>query len=150
MEDFRKHLESEIAVYEGRHDDLIYQVPAMYDLLVGVLDDPELPERLRPLILSGIAYFFLPADVVPEEIHGPKGYLDDLYLTAQIADVVREEVGEEVLLRHWTGEAELLSFIDEVQEKADAFLEEGVAEEVLEYVGYQSMTRCDEQDKNAP
>ncbi len=118
MEKFDQLLAKDIANYEGRHDDLIFQVPAFYRLLVHLLDDPLLPARLRPLVLAGIAYFILPLDVIPEDIYGPYGYLDDLYLTAFIANKVQEEVGsEEILTNNWDGEAPIIPLIKEILEK---------------------------------
>jgi uncharacterized membrane protein YkvA (DUF1232 family) len=64
MRGFDELLRQEIAVYEGRHDDLIYLAPDFYRLLVRLLDDPELPSPLRPLLSCAIAYFILPADVI--------------------------------------------------------------------------------------
>jgi len=118
MKNFDELLEEDIASYEGRHDDLIYQVPAFYRLLVNILDDPLLPQKLRPLVLSGIAYFILPADVIPEDIYGPYGYIDDLFLTAYIAQKVRDEVGsDEIITHNWDGEAPIIPLIKEILER---------------------------------
>ncbi len=50
MKKFDELLEHEIAKYEGRHEGLIFQAPALYRLLARLLDDCRLPGRLRPLI----------------------------------------------------------------------------------------------------
>jgi uncharacterized membrane protein YkvA (DUF1232 family) len=115
MKDFDDLLRQEIGFYEGRHDDLIYVAPDFYRLLTRLLDDPALPVRLRPLIACAIAYFILPADVIPEDLYGPYGYVDDIWLCAYVADVVRREVGDEgILVENWEGEAPLLPLIAEV------------------------------------
>ena len=65
------------------------------------LDDPRLPSRLRPLVSCAIAYFILPAEIIPEEIYGPYGYVDDIFLCAFVADQVREQAGmDEILTEH--------------------------------------------------
>lgn len=118
MRAFDELLQEEIAVYEGRHDDLIYLAPDFYQLLTRLLDDPRLPLALRPLISSAIAYFILPADIIPEELYGPYGYVDDIWLCAYVADVVRRQVGDEaILVENWDGEAPLLPLIREVLDK---------------------------------
>ncbi len=123
MKPFDKLLEEDIASYEGRHDDLIFQVPAFYRLLVNILDDPLLPSRLRPLVLAGIAYFILPVDVVPEDIYGPYGYVDDLFLTAFIAQKVREFVGsDEIIETNWDGEAPIIPLIQEILEREEELI----------------------------
>ncbi|MBN1890451.1 MAG: DUF1232 domain-containing protein [Thermoflexales bacterium] len=114
MEKFDSLLQQEIARYEGRHDDLIYQAPALYRLMVQLLDDKRLPGRLRPLIACTVAYFILPADVIPEDIHGPYGYADDIWLCAWAAGVVRREVGDDVLTENWDGEAPLIELLQDI------------------------------------
>ena len=115
MKDFDELLRQEIGQYEGRHDDLIYLAPDFYRLLTRLLDDPQLPLRLRPLIACAIAYFILPADIISEALHGPYGYVDDIWLCAYVADVVRRETGDEaILVENWEGEAPLLPLLAEV------------------------------------
>ncbi len=118
MRAFDEFLRQEIAAYEGRHDDLIYLAPDFYCLLTRLLDDPALPPRLRPLISCAIAYFILPADVIAEELHGPYGYVDDIWLCAYVADAVRRQLGDEtILVENWEGEAPLIPLIREVLAK---------------------------------
>jgi uncharacterized membrane protein YkvA (DUF1232 family) len=86
--------------------------------LTRLLDDPRLPTPLRPLISCAIAYFILPADIISEEIHGPYGYVDDIWLCAYVADVVRHELGgDAILVENWAGEAPLLPLLGEVLDK---------------------------------
>jgi uncharacterized membrane protein YkvA (DUF1232 family) len=135
MKDFDELLRQEIEVYEGRHDDLIYLAPDFYRLLTRLLDDPQLPLRLRPLIACAIAYFILPADVIPEELYGPYGYVDDIWLCAYVADVVRRDLGDEaILVENWEGEAPLLPLIAEVLAKEQDLIGDG-RERILRYTG---------------
>lgn len=118
MRAFDELLEQEIAFYEGRHDDLIYLAPDFYRLLTRLLDDPQLPVSLRPLISSAIAYFILPADIIAEELHGPYGYVDDIWLCAYVADVVHRQLDDEaILVENWDGEAPLIPLIQEILDK---------------------------------
>jgi uncharacterized membrane protein YkvA (DUF1232 family) len=118
MRAFDELLKEEIAVYEGRHDDLIYLAPDFYRLLTRLLDDPRLPSQLRPLIASAIAYFILPADIIPEELYGPYGYVDDIWLCAYVADEVCQQLGDEaILVENWEGEAPLIPLIHEILDK---------------------------------
>jgi uncharacterized membrane protein YkvA (DUF1232 family) len=118
MRAFDELLQQEIAFYEGRHDDLIYLAPDFYRLLTRLLDDPKLPAPLRPLISSAIAYFILPADIIAEELHGPYGYVDDIWLCAYAADVVRRQLDDEaILVENWEGETPLIPLIREILDK---------------------------------
>ena len=136
MKPFDQLLEEDIAAYEGRHDDLIYQAPAFYRLLVRMLDDPLLPERLRPLVLAAVAYLILPADVIPEDIYGPYGYVDDIFLCAFVAQHVVQETGAEELLEHnWDGEAPIMPLLQDILSRERDLIGEE-KERILQYIGY--------------
>jgi uncharacterized membrane protein YkvA (DUF1232 family) len=135
MKDFDVLLRDEIKFYEGRHDDLIYLAPDFFRLLTRLLDDPELPVRLRPLIACAIAYFVLPADIIPEELYGPYGYVDDIWLCSYVAEIVRNEVGDDnILTENWEGEAPLMPLISEVLEKEKDLIG-NERQKILWYVG---------------
>lgn len=140
MKDFDQLLQEAIGEYEGRHDDLIYQAPALYRLLTHVLDDPGLPGHLRPLVLAAIAYFILPADIIPEDLEGPYGYMDDIWLCAFVADRIRQELGDEILTGNWDGEAPLLPLIQDILGQEDTLIGEK-KELVLRYIGYEHLVR---------
>jgi uncharacterized membrane protein YkvA (DUF1232 family) len=135
MKDFDILLRDEIKFYEGRHDDLIYLAPDFFRLLTRLLDDPELPVRLRPLIACAIAYFVLPADIIPEELYGPYGYVDDIWLCSYVAEIVHNEVGDDnILTENWEGEAPLMPLISEVLEKEKDLIG-NERQKILWYVG---------------
>jgi uncharacterized membrane protein YkvA (DUF1232 family) len=135
MKGFDEVLRDEIAAYEGRHDDLIYLAPDLYRLLVNVLDDPRLPSSLRPLIACAIAYFILPADIISEELYGPYGYVDDIWLCAYVADEIRQQLSNEaILVENWGGEAPLIPLIREILEKEQDLIGEE-RERILWYTG---------------
>ena len=138
MKSFDQLLEEDIDFYEGRHDDLIYQAPAFYRLLVNLLDDPILPLKLRPLVLSAVAYFILPADVIPEDLHGPYGYVDDIFLCAFVADQIQENVGDEILIENWDGEAPIIELVEDILESEAELIGEERSK-LLRYIGYEQL-----------
>ncbi|MEJ2710477.1 MAG: YkvA family protein [Anaerolineales bacterium] len=136
MKSFDQLLHADIADYEGRHDDLIYQAPAFYRLLTHLLDDPRLPRKLRPLVLAAIAYFILPVDIIPEELEGPYGYVDDIWLCAFVAQRVMQEIGtQEILETHWDGEGDVVQLVEEILNQEN-ILSKDQCERVLQYIGY--------------
>jgi uncharacterized membrane protein YkvA (DUF1232 family) len=140
MKSFDQLLQEDIADYEGRHDELIYQAPAFYRLLTRLLDDPRLPKKLRPLVLAAIAYFILPVDVIPEELEGPYGYVDDIWLCAFVAERVRREVGgEAILVENWDGEAPVVELVEELLVEEDLLTGEE-SKRVLAYIGFERLT----------
>jgi uncharacterized membrane protein YkvA (DUF1232 family) len=135
MKSFDKLLMEDIGKYEGRHDDLIFQAPALYRLLCSLLDDKRLPGRLRPLISSAVAYFILPADIIPESIQGPYGYVDDIWLCAWALDVVRTQVGsDEILTENWDGEAPLMLLLSDILRQEEQLVGKERAK-ILAYTG---------------
>ncbi len=135
MKGFDQLLQQDIAKYEGRHEDLIYQAPALYRLLVQLLDDNRLPARLRPLVACAIAYFILPADVISEDTYGPYGYADDIWLCAWVANRVAQEVGDaDILVTNWDGEAPVLPMLQDVLAREDELIGDQRAR-ILRYTG---------------
>jgi uncharacterized membrane protein YkvA (DUF1232 family) len=135
MKSFDQLLQEDIAKYEGRHDDLIYQAPALYRLLCNLLDDKRLPGRLRPLVSSAIAYFILPADVIPESVQGPYGFLDDIWLCAWALDAVRKDAGnDEILSENWDGEAPILPLLSDILTQEEQLIGKA-REKILAYTG---------------
>jgi uncharacterized membrane protein YkvA (DUF1232 family) len=140
LESFNQLLQEDIADYEGRHDELIYQAPAFYRLLTHLLDDARLPKKLRPLVLAAIAYFILPVDIIPEELEGPYGYVDDIWLCAFVTGRVRWEVdGEEILIENWDGEAPVVELVQELLAEEDLLSGEKRGQ-VLECIGFDGVS----------
>jgi uncharacterized membrane protein YkvA (DUF1232 family) len=136
VKSFDQLLHADIADYEGRHDDLIYQAPAFYRLLTHLLDDPRLPRKLRPLVLAAIAYFILPVDIIPEELEGPYGYVDDIWLCAFVAQRVMQEIGtQEVLETHWDGEDDVVRLVEEIL-AAETNLIGDKSALIFDYIGF--------------
>jgi uncharacterized membrane protein YkvA (DUF1232 family) len=139
MTSFDQWLEKDIAAYEGQHDDIIFQAPALYRLLTRILDDPRLPRRMRPSVIASIAYFVLPYDVMPEEIYGPYGYIDDIFLCALVADRVSQKAGsQEILISNWDGEGDIISLIAGILANEMALIGDNRSK-ILQYLGYDHM-----------
>ena len=134
MKDFDQLLQEEIGDYEGPHGPFICQAPAFFRLLAALLADPALPGRWRPLILAAIAYFILPADIMPEDLSGPAGYADDLFLCAFVVNELRQDQAlTEVLERNWNGGGPLHA-IGEFARRRNADLTGHKAESGLDFL----------------
>ena len=57
---------------------LLLLVPDVFLLLWRLLNDSRVNGANKVLLGSGVAYYFLPLDVVPELFLGPIGFVDDL------------------------------------------------------------------------
>jgi len=139
MRDFYDMLKEEIEAYEGRHDDLIYLAPEFYLLMTNLLDDPRLPHRLRPAVACAVAYFILPADIIPEDLLGPYGYVDDIWLCAFVAHHVQDVCGDVPILRdNWQGEGEIGGLTSEILGKEEDLI--GTERDrIIAYVGVDAL-----------
>ncbi len=118
MKRFDVLLEESISDYSGEFSNIIHQSPAFYRLMVRLLDDRDLPKQVSQLVIAAIAYFILPADVIPEDKYGALGYIDDIFLCALVADRVMKETGsEDILIRNWDGEGPIVPLIRDILER---------------------------------
>lgn len=141
MKSFLELLEEDVAHYSGRHENLISQAPAFYGLMQNLLDDPDLPGRLRPVVLAALGYFVITGDIISEELHGPAGYLDDIYVCCLTAEYIRRELkGDEILTRNWQGSAPLQLFIQEFVNKENDLLGEKKTQ-IVNYLGIEAFKK---------
>lgn len=123
MKDFYKKLKKDIEMYEGRHDEFIYFTPEWYKLMTNLLDDARMPYRLKPLVSCAIAYFIIPADIISEEIHGPYGYIDDIFFCAYVAKEILKRIKDTTILtENWDGEGDIIQLIDQMLEKEEELI----------------------------
>ncbi|MFQ5932087.1 MAG: YkvA family protein [Nitrospiraceae bacterium] len=131
---FYELLRENLAGYRGDFDEIVLLAPDFFRLLTNLLEDSRVPAEARRLINAAIAYFVAPYDVEPEEVYGPRGYLDDLYLCAYVVRELRSLLPDSVLEEAWEAEFDLLPTADAVYDKAGAALGEKT-DSVLRYVG---------------
>ncbi len=141
MKNFDQLIQEDITDYEGLHEELIDQAPALYRLMTHLLNDPNLPGHLRPLVITAIAYFILPADIMPEDLKGPYGYVDDIFLTAFIADHIRKELqSDEILTTNWDGNFPILTLIEKVMSEEKALIGDR-RDLILWYIGFEYLLK---------
>ncbi len=132
-------LEEDVSGYNGDFSELIREAPALYRLMTKLLDDPALPESLSPLVIAAIAYFIAPADIIPEEELGPKGYVDDIYFCAFVADQVMKAAGaEDILTRNWDGKKPVVPLVKEILNREKELIGDK-KELIMEYIGYDQL-----------
>jgi uncharacterized membrane protein YkvA (DUF1232 family) len=141
MNDFSELIEEEVSGYTGRHENIVSEAPSFYRLLTRLLDDPDLTLRLRPLVLTSIGYFAIPGDIIPEDLQGPLGFLDDIFLVVLVADTIRKELkSEEILTRNWDGNTSLSLLIDEFKNNEEDLIGDK-RDQILKFVGYEFLKK---------
>ncbi len=136
MKKFDELLEKDVANYDGEFSSLIQQAPALYRLMTHLLSDRALPSQMSPLVIAAIAYFILPGDMIPEDKLGPRGYVDDIYLCAFVANEVMKASGtQEIIVKNWDGDDSVLKLINTILENEKELLGDK-KNCIMEYIGY--------------
>ena len=93
--------------------------PDVFVLLWRLTTDSRVSGKNKILLGTGIAYFILPFDLIPEAIVGPIGYLDDLVFGVYILNKVLKDTDAEIVRQHWSGSEDVLTMIQKVLDAAD-------------------------------
>lgn len=105
-------------------------VPDTFYLLVKLIQDPDVPQGKKLKLITAVAYFISPIDVVPEAILGPIGYLDDLGIAAYVLNDLLNSVDPQVVKRNWVGDIDVLYMIKKVLANIDNIIGKGIWERV--------------------
>jgi uncharacterized membrane protein YkvA (DUF1232 family) len=135
FKDFYDVLRENLDNYRGDYERFVDYGPDLYELLSDLLNDPSLKSKYRIRICATLGYFVVPFDIIPEQIYGPHGYIDDIFLCVHVLNEVKEETGMELLDEHWNGDEELEDVLDICYTKSKEILGNKTIE-ILNYVGF--------------
>jgi uncharacterized membrane protein YkvA (DUF1232 family) len=85
----------------------IAELPRFLRLLGGLMTDPRVATLDKVLVVGAIAYIVTPVDFIPDFIPF-LGEVDDLFLLMMALRRLMQNAGRAVLLRHWSGDPEVL------------------------------------------
>jgi uncharacterized membrane protein YkvA (DUF1232 family) len=97
-------------------------VPDVFILLWRLANDSRVSGKNKVLLGSGLAYYVLPFDLIPEAIVGPIGYLDDLVFGVYILNKVLKDTEASIVREHWSGSEDVLESIQKVLNAADSLI----------------------------
>src|SRR5215210_5423117 len=110
-------------------------VPDVFILLVRLVLDKNVPGSTRAMIGGALAYFILPADLLPEMLLGGVGYLDDLVLaTAVLSQTFGGEL-EPYARRHWSGPEDFRVVLRDISETAQSLLGKNLYDRLKKVMG---------------
>ena len=110
-------------------------VPDVFILLVRLMLDKSVPGSTRAMIGGALAYFILPADLLPEMILGGAGFLDDLILaTAVLSQAFGGEL-EPYARRHWSGPEDLRVVLRDISQTAQSLLGQNLYDKLRRLMG---------------
>jgi uncharacterized membrane protein YkvA (DUF1232 family) len=110
-------------------------VPDVFILLVRLALDKNVPGGTRAMIGGALAYFVLPADLLPEMILGGAGYLDDLVLAAAVLSQAFGGDLEPYARKHWSGAEDLRVVLKDISETAQSLLGQNLYDKLKRVMG---------------
>lgn len=134
FKDFYDTLIENLESYNGEYASFIDCGPNLFKLLCDLLDQ-DIEQELRLKLCGAIAYYVVPMDVIPEQIYGPYGYIDDIYMSVYALKEVASVYGYEFLQEVWDKDNDIKEVIEECYNKSVEVLEEDDIEAILTYIG---------------
>ena len=128
------YLKEEFDQYQGDYDSYLHYSIDFFKLLCDLLDeDIASPDRNR--INAALAYFVSPLDVYPEDLHGPEGYTDDIYVCVLVLRDLRTKY-KEIVDRCWAYDDRLSELLELCYTRSSKKLDEwGLRQKTLKYSG---------------
>jgi len=118
-----------------KHAKYILLAPDLFHLLVKLVADSKVPLEHKAVLGFAVAYFILPVDLIPEGIVGPGGYIDDIIITVWVLNKLMNEVGPEIVQKHWAGEEDVLNVVKNIVAQADRLVGKGVWKTIRKLLG---------------
>jgi uncharacterized membrane protein YkvA (DUF1232 family) len=91
----------------------VLALPRVAMLIPKLLSDKRVPARTKASLLGLSVYLVSPWDIIPDFIPG-LGQLDDAVVALLLVDGILNQVNDEVLVEHWTGEIETLRRVQDL------------------------------------
>lgn len=110
-------------------------VPDVFILLVRLALDKNVPGGTRAMIGGALAYFLLPADLLPEMILGGAGFLDDLVLAVAVLSQAFGGELEPYARKHWSGAEDLRVVMKDISQTAQSLLGQNLYDRLKRVMG---------------
>lgn len=133
FKDFYDTLIENLETYTGEYESFIDYGPDLFKLLCDLLKS-EIDHSLKLPVCGAIAYYVTPEDVIPENIYGPYGYIDDIYLSSYVLKMVADRHGYD-FIQEKSSHKDIKGIIDECESKSLEMLKDDEIRSILEYIG---------------
>ena len=98
--DFARHLKGQTSDYNGDYCEVLQLTSEIFYLCTIMVYNKDISQNQKNMLYKSIAYFLLPHDVYSENIHGAKGYLDDVMLCLYVLNLISKR-HIDVLYENW-------------------------------------------------
>lgn len=138
--DFYQQLRNRIKAWEIKEGanhtwaEYILLAPDLFHLLCKLAMDKEVPSKEKAKLAAAIAYFVSPIDIIPEALVGPVGYVDDIAFAAYVLNSIIKSSNEEIVLKHWAGEKDLLIVLRDILQVADEMVGSGLWRRLKKFI----------------
>ena len=122
-----------LETYTGEYESFIDYGPSLFKLLCDLLKS-DVDYSLKLPICGAIAYYVTPDDVNPENIYGPYGYIDDIYLSSHVLKMVADIHGYD-FIQEKSSISNIKEIINECESKSLEILNDDEIKSIIEYAG---------------
>ena len=122
-----------LETYTGEYESFIDYGPTLFKLLCDLLKS-DVDYSLKLPICGAIAYYVTPDDVIPENIYGPYGYIDDIYLSSHVLKMVADIHGYD-FIQEKSSISNIEDIINECESKSLEILNDDEIKSIIEYAG---------------
>ena len=133
FKDFYDTLLDNLENYTGEYESFIDYGPDLFKLLCDLLNS-DVDRSLKLSICGAIAYYVAPDDIISEQIYGPYGYIDDIYLSSHVLKMVGEVHGYD-FIQEKSDINDIEKVIDECEVKSIEILSDDEIKSIIEYIG---------------
>ncbi len=135
MKSFYNYILEELLKFRGVYEKYIGNVPFFFRLLCDFMME-DIDKNDRTEISSALAFFVLPNDFIPEDLYGPDGFNDDIFLCTHVIKRLQKKYGTEMLEKHWRGEDDFIEAVETAYTRSKRYLESrGLIYDVLNFLG---------------
>ena len=133
FKDFYDTMIENLETYTGEYESFIDYGPTLFKLLCDLLNR-DIDYSLRLPICGAIAYYVTPEDVIPENIYGPYGYIDDIYVSSYVLKIVGKKHGYD-FIQSISPVENIEEIIEECESKSLEILKDDEIKSIIEYIG---------------
>ncbi len=135
FKDFYDVLVENLSSYQGVYASFIDYGPNLFRLLCDLFEEDVIDEESRLRLSAAISYYIIPMDIIPEAVHGPYGYIDDIFITVYVLRTIADKHGYDFLQKIYKGHENIEDVMDECMDHAFEALEDNEMNAILSYVG---------------
>jgi uncharacterized membrane protein YkvA (DUF1232 family) len=119
----------------GKTAEFLLLVPDVFILLWRLTTDSRVAGKDKVLLVSALAYYISPFDLLPEALLGPVGYLDDLVFGVFVLNKLITTNDPAIIREHWSGSEDVLSMIQRVLGAADSLVGSNMVAKIKKMMG---------------